>query len=184
MNYLRGFLPWILFSVVSDYDWRWAALLALVLSVGLMLWDRRAGARIDAQILDIGSIVFFVALAVFAFAVPNSPLRQYDGGLSGVWLALLAWASLALRRPFTMGIARRQTPPEVWSTPRFKHTNVVITLAWTIALSGTAICAMAGDALNAPFIFRAAYSVIGYGGAIWFTRQYVAKIRASVSPAE
>ena len=41
MNYLRGFLPWIAFAVVSTLDWRWAALVALVLAAGLMI-DRKS----------------------------------------------------------------------------------------------------------------------------------------------
>lgn len=181
MNYLRGFLPWLVFAVVSSFDWRWAALIALVLSAGLLVTDRRAGVKLDAQILDIGSIVFFVVLTVVAFAYPHSVLQQYDNSVSGGWLALIAWFTLAVRKPFTTGFARRQTPPEVWETPGFKHTNTVLTLGWTIALTFNAVCAFIGDALNTPMLFNVAYLIVGYGSAIWFTRTYVAKVRAAAT---
>jgi hypothetical protein len=181
MSYLRGFLPWIAFAVVSSADWRWAALLALLLSIGLLVRDRRSGVRLDAQILDLGSIAFFVLLTVVAFVDPHSVLHQFDNSLSGAWLAMVAWLTLAVRRPFTSGFARRQAPPEVWETPAFKHTNTVLTLAWTIALSGIAVCAFIGDALNAPLLFNVTYEVIGYGSAIWFTKTYVEKVRAAVA---
>lgn len=178
MNYLRGFLPWIAFAVVSTLDWRWAALVALVLAAGLMMLDRKAGVRLDAQLLDVGSISFFLALTVVAFVFPHSVLQQYDGALSGAWLALIAWGSLAVGRPFTSGIARRQTAPEIWHTPAFHRTNTVITLAWTIAFTAIAIAAFICDAVNAPFVFRAAYEVVGFGVPIWFTRRYVTAVRA------
>ena len=27
MNYLRGFIPWIAFAIVSGFSWQWAAVL-------------------------------------------------------------------------------------------------------------------------------------------------------------
>lgn len=49
------------------------------------------------------------------------------GALSG-----LSLVSILLRRPWTIAIARRNTPPEVWSTSLFLESNMIITGAWTI----------------------------------------------------
>src|SRR5208337_2493581 len=49
------------------------------------------------------------------------------GALSG-----LSAVTILLRRPWTIIIARRNTPPEVWSTRLFVETNMMITGAWTI----------------------------------------------------
>jgi len=49
------------------------------------------------------------------------------GALSG-----LSLVSILLRRPWTIAIARRNTPPEVWSTRLFLESNMIITGAWTI----------------------------------------------------
>jgi len=52
------------------------------------------------------------------------------GSLSG-----LSLASILIKRPWTMIIARRNAPPEVWSTGLFLETNMIITGAWTILLA-------------------------------------------------
>src|SRR5208283_3184132 len=49
------------------------------------------------------------------------------GALSG-----LSLVSILLRRPWTIIIARRNTPPEVWTTSLFLESNMIITGAWTI----------------------------------------------------
>jgi len=49
------------------------------------------------------------------------------GALSG-----LSLASILFKRPWTIIIARRNTPPEVWSTSLFLESNMIITGAWTI----------------------------------------------------
>jgi hypothetical protein len=45
-------------------------------------------------------------------------------------LALISVVSMLLKRPWTTVLARRSTPPEVWSTDLFLETNMIITGAW------------------------------------------------------
>src|SRR5205823_808436 len=47
VRYLLGFLPWIVFAVVSSFAWQWAALLALTVSVYFVVKNRRAGVRAE-----------------------------------------------------------------------------------------------------------------------------------------
>ena len=44
----------------------------------------------------------------------------------------LSLLSIITKRPWTILIARRRTPPEVWGTDLFLETNIIITGAWTI----------------------------------------------------
>jgi hypothetical protein len=181
MSYLRGFVPWIVFGVLSTVDWRWAAVAALVLGVLLLLRDRLAGVAADAQILDVSTVVYFTGLANLAFAVPHSPLRHYDGALSFGWLALTAWGSLAVRHPFTLGIARRQTPRQYWDLPEFVRINVVITVVWAAAFTLTSIalvgCALAG----APTGLAIGCHVVGLAAPAVFTSVYPARVRARLA---
>jgi tryptophan-rich sensory protein len=55
------------------------------------------------------------------------------------WLAGTAWGSLAIRKPFTLGIARTMAPKEVWETPRFHRVNAVITTVWAAAFTVAAV---------------------------------------------
>ncbi|HNY66557.1 MAG TPA: hypothetical protein PKM41_14065 [Deltaproteobacteria bacterium] len=47
-------------------------------------------------------------------------------------LAALSLGSILIGRPWTVIVARRHTPPEVWSTGLFLETNMIITGAWVL----------------------------------------------------
>jgi hypothetical protein len=183
MDYLRRLLPWIAFGVVSTWDWRWGAAAAVVTGVFLLMKDRRDGVARDALVLDYSTNVYFAVLAVVAFAVPNSPVQNYDGGLALIWMALTAWVSLAARRPFTLGIARQRAPEEVWCRPEFLRLNTVISTAWALAftLNGvvTTICSAEGASMFALLLCQ----VVGFAAPAVFTARYTQHIRATQAAA-
>lgn len=181
VSYLRGFIPWIVAGVVSSFDWRWGALAGLVSGVALLLLDRRSGVAAEAQILDVSTIVYFAALGVLAFVAPASPLEHYDGALAMSWLALTAWGTLAVRRPFTLGIAKRQTPREYWDMPEFRQINVVITVAWATAFTLTALALGGCAALDAPTAVQIACHIAGLAAPAVFTSVYPARARSRLS---
>ncbi|MEY9936645.1 hypothetical protein [Streptacidiphilus sp. MAP5-3] len=143
---VRGFIPWIAFAVLSGTaGWETAAITAVALSVVLLLRNRRAGVGLDANVIELSAAVFFVAVAILAHVQPHSPLRDGVGALSSAWLALTAWASLAISRPFTLGIARRSVPEQLWNTPQFRRANNVITSVWAAGFTVTALVCGAID---------------------------------------
>ena len=58
-----------------------------------------------------------------SFSQPHSGLHSYTGAMSMGWLALTAFGGLAIRRPFTLGIAKFQIPQQFWDTPLFLRVN-------------------------------------------------------------
>ena len=178
MNYLRGFIPWIAFAVISTAGWQWGALSGLVIGVVLLAGQRRSGVASDALILEISTVVYFAALTALAFAAPNSPLHPYSGVLSFGWLALTAWGTLAVRRPFTLGIARRSTPPEMWHTPVFLRVNVVITSVWAAAFTLTAIAIAICVASGLGSAASITCQVIGFVVPAVFTARYPKIVQA------
>ncbi len=185
MTYVLTFLPWIVYAVLPSAHWQWAALAGLVVAVGVIVRQRAAGYRPDALIIESGSAVFFAALAALAFADPDSVLHPYSAALSSGVLALIAGVSLAIRRPFTLGIAKQSTPPEVWAQPLFVRTNAVITGAWTLAFAVTAavLAAMAhagqGHSTAATLV-----QIAGFALPMLFTRRYVAGVQARAGQAQ
>ncbi|KIF78869.1 hypothetical protein QR77_15805 [Streptomyces sp. 150FB] len=181
MSYLRGFIPWIVFAVAGSWDWRWAAVAALLTGAALLLQDRRAGIPADAQVLEVSTVVYFAGLAVLAFAFPQSPLKTYDDVASFGWLALTAWGSLAGGRPFTLGIARRRTPPEYWERPEFLRINAIITAAWASSFTllglALAVCVLTG----APVWLTIACHVVGLAAPMVFTARYPARVQARLA---
>lgn len=179
MSYVRTFLPWIVFAVIPSAQWQWGALAGLVAAVAVTAQQRRAGAGFDALIIEIGSAVFFAALTGIAFADPDSGVHAYSAALSSATLALIAGASLLVGRPFTLGIAKRTTPRELWGMKPFIRINVVITAVWTAAFTVTAVAlaalAHAGQGHSTPATLVQA---AGFVVPMLFTVRYVAAAQA------
>ncbi|MBV8932620.1 MAG: hypothetical protein JOZ47_06845 [Kutzneria sp.] len=179
MSYLRTFLPWIVVLVLPPASWQWAALAALVVAIGLIVFQLGAGAGVDTLIMELGSAAFFVVLAAIAFADPFSPVHDYSAALSSAALAAVAGISLAVGRPFTLGIAKRTTPREFWELRPFVRANVVITAVWAAAFAISAVLlaatTYAGDTRSLPAIL---IQIAGFVVPAVFTIRYVAAIRA------
>jgi hypothetical protein len=181
MNYLRGFIPWIAFAAVSTIGWQWGALTGLALGAWLLAKARRAGVPADALILEACTVGYFAALAAVAFALPDSGLRHYSGGLSLAWLAVTAWATLAFGRPFTTGIARRQAPREVWDSPVFLRINRVLTAFWAASFTVTAAVAAVATATHLGTVASIAVQVAGFAIPAVFTARYPDRVRARLA---
>lgn len=178
MNYLRSFIPWLVFAGVAAAGWQWGALAGLLIAVALLIADRAAGLSLDHRLLEYGTILFFAGLSVLAFARPDSGLKMYGSALSQGWLALIAWVSIVVRRPFTMGIARRMAPPEVWHTPLFRRINIVLTAAWALSFTLTAIAQAVASAQGWNVIVSIALQIAGFVLPIRFTAAYPERARA------
>ncbi|TJZ50251.1 hypothetical protein FCH28_23405 [Streptomyces piniterrae] len=178
MVYLRSFIPWLAFAGVSAAGWQWGALAGLALSVAVLVADRAGGLSLDYRVLEYGTIVFFAALTVLAFARPDSGLKVYCGALSMGWLAVVSWVSIAVRRPFTMAIARRMTPPEVWRTALFRRINVVLTAAWALSFTLTAIAQTLISAYGLNPLFSIVIQAAGFVLPMRFTATYPERAKA------
>jgi hypothetical protein len=176
VSYLRPFLPWIVFAVIPGSAWKWAALIALAISVAGIALQTRSGLPPNAQIIDIGSAVYFAAVAALAFADPRTALHAYIASLAAGALGLIAGFSLAIRRPFTLGIARQSIPEEYWNNPTFIRVNTVITAVWTASFLIS--CAVLAALAHSPAPGRIAVQVAGFAVPLAFTLRYAARARA------
>ncbi|WP_405161976.1 hypothetical protein OG203_37585 [Nocardia sp. NBC_01499] len=176
MSYLRTFAPWIVYAVIPSAHWQWAALIALLISAVEVTRQLRAGRTVDALIIDLGTLVFFAALTVLAFANPDTALHPYSPALSSGVLALIALLSLALRKPFTLGIAKQTTPQELWHNPVFLRTNYILTSVWAASFTiGCVVLAMLAHAGSTP---RTIAQVLAFVIPVVFTIRYVSYIQS------
>jgi hypothetical protein len=178
VSYLRTFAPWIVYAVIPGAHWQWGALAALAVSVAVVAEQTRSGRPMRAQILEIGSAVFFTVLTVVAFVAPDSGVHPYAPALSAGALALIAGTSLLIGKPFTLGIAKQTTPPEFWDQPMFLRANVVLSSVWTASF--VIGCAATAAAHAAPAA-RTAVQVAVFAAPLIFTLRYVARVRARVA---
>ena len=183
MSYLRGFIPWIVFAAVSGVGWQWGAAAALAVGLRLLIQDRKQGIPADSLILEISSLGYFVVLTAVAFAFPHSPVHHYSGACSFGWLAVTAWTTLAVRRPFTLGIAKRQAPEEFWHTPVFLRINTVLTSVWATSFAVTAVAIAACVAGHANSMAPIACQVIGFLAPAVFTNRYPKAVQARLGAA-
>jgi hypothetical protein len=180
--YVISFLPWIAFSLLPPKNWQWAALVACAIAVALLLKQRAAGRTVDSMIIELGSAVYFAALAALAFRDPSSHWHDYSAAFSSLFLAGIAGTSLLIGRPFTLGIAKQSTPRELWSAPLFIRTNIIITAVWTLAFAaaGAALATMA-HAGNAHTTAATGIQVAGFVLPVLFTTRYVAAVRSEAT---
>ncbi|WP_432868056.1 hypothetical protein [Microbispora rosea] len=180
LRYVLTFLPWIAFAVLStNGEARFGAAAALLVSLVLLAVDRRAGRGWDEMVIELSSGVFFAGLTLAAFTVTPAPFGEYGPAVSVAWLALTAWGSLAIRKPFTLGIARRTTPAAVQATPLFYRVNAVITAVWAVGFTLNAV----GLALLLAFAPHATAAIIavkvcGFALPALFTIRYPQIVRA------
>ncbi|MEU9990908.1 hypothetical protein AB0E10_29765 [Streptomyces sp. NPDC048045] len=184
MGYLRGFIPWIVAGVVSSFDWRWGALGGLVSGLLLLLQDRRRGVGLDALVLEISTVVYFVVVGAVAVTRPDASLSDHTDVVSFAWLAATAWGTLAIRQPFTLGIARRQTPPEYWDMPEFVRVNNHITSAWGAGFTFIGVSLAVCGAVDAPAWVGIAAHVVGLVGPAVFTKVRPARAQARLMAAQ
>jgi hypothetical protein len=176
VSYVKAFAPWIAFALIPGSVWQWGALAALVISGIGITRQTRSGLPLDAQIIEIGSAAYFAALTVLAFADPHTKLHDYTAALASGALGLIGIVSLAVGKPFTLGVAKQSVPREAWDNPLFLRTNVIITAAWTASfVIGCAVLALLA---HSSVALRTTVQVAAFAIPMVFTVRYVASVQA------
>ena len=104
---------------------------------------RCPGSRTSTKVLEIGTLVLFGCLALYAVAArPSWSVIQVrlcvDAGL-----LLIVLVSMLVGRPFTLQYARDQVAPEFWGSPEFARINYVITAVWALAFAVMVVAELA-----------------------------------------
>jgi hypothetical protein len=178
MNYLRTALPWLLFAGLAAVSWPASAGAGLLACSAGVNQARRAGTAWEDLIFQLGSLAFFAVDLVLALAAPHSGLRPYSGAESEGWLALTAWFSLAVGKPFTTAYAKADTPPEIWNEPRFKKVNKTITTFWAGSFTVFAILIALAYAGTRNSGAAGLVQLIGLAVPALLTVRYAARARA------
>jgi len=187
VSYLRTFLPWIVYAVLAGHTaaaQQRGTLAALAVTVLVIAYKvRKEHSAFDALIIETGSAVFFAAMAAVAFAAPHSGVLTYAAALASATLAVIAWASLAARHPFTLGIAKQTAPREVWSQPAFMHSNVVITMIWAVSVTISAAILVVVIHAGAGVLVRSLFQVLGFVVPMLCTARYIKMVHARAHQA-
>lgn len=125
-----AFLPWVLFTLVTEHDSLIAAAIAaLVAAVAISLPSLVRG---HPKVLEVAAVVTFAgftALAVVADPSTSADVARYARAVAAAVLAVTAFGSL-LFVPFTEQYARESVPRQLWTSPRFRQLNRQVTIMW------------------------------------------------------
>jgi hypothetical protein len=137
---LFGCSPFIACGLISSFtQWRIGTLVAVTLSVVLLIVAVLERRGMEGAVLEASAVVFCGVALIIAFSRPEAGIRDFIGALSTGWLALTAWLSVAIGRPFTKHAERRRVSASLWRHPGFHRAHVVITSVWAVAFTETAI---------------------------------------------
>lgn len=130
ISILKGFLPWILYSILygpSPAQFR----LALIVAIACSLFLDRAELK-KGFLLTWCTLIYFLGLLVYTSLHEAIWLKQHMWLISNLALACIALGSAAIQKPFTMQYAKEKTEPQYWNTPLFIEINYILTLLWGV----------------------------------------------------
>ncbi|MSP45252.1 MAG: hypothetical protein EXQ83_05120 [Xanthobacteraceae bacterium] len=173
MGMLLAFAPFIAFTLVDRMIGASEGLLAgAAVSAALLARDWISADR-SPKILEIGTFVLFAGLALYSFI--GRPAWSIVGVRLCVdaGLLVIVLVSLTVGRPFTLQYAKETVAPELWSSPQFARTNMVITAAWAVAFALLVVADIVMLAMpEVPHRFGIILTIAALVGAVKFTDWY------------
>lgn len=171
LKIIFGFAPWILYFILvgtTRQQHLIAISAALITTLALDFHELKKG-----FILTWGTFIFFMLLLIATLIVASDWPEVHANLLANSALAIIAWFSLAIQKPFTLQYAREQVAKEFWQSPTFIRINQIITAVWaTSFLIAVAMSALQSYAITISVWL---YQVISYAPsifAIWFTKNF------------
>src|SRR4030042_3195520 len=125
---LLGFLPWIVFGVVSGPSlWRLNAAIIAALALVLVMGYKQLA---KGFILTWGSLLFFGVNLVLVVLFRNLWVIKNLDILSQGTLAAIAWLSIFMGKPFVLQYALETVPPERQASPDFYRPCQIGRASW------------------------------------------------------
>ena len=106
LKLLLAFAPWIAFLIIaSDSPFRLKLWLVIALALGVVM----GMTRLHRGAILWGGLFFFTCARVAVLVFHNSWITQHMSVLASGVLAVSAWATIAVGKPFTLNYAREHT---------------------------------------------------------------------------
>ncbi len=181
MSFLKlvvSFAPWIAFLIIAR-DTLFRVQVGLVVALGLAVV--MAVLRLHRGVVMYVGLVFFTAATVAVLVFHNMWTVKHLGVMANGALALGAWVTMLIGKPFTLDYARQHTDPAKWHDPLFVRTNVRLTALWATAFTiNTAVAWLLMQRLLPQWVCHATtYAVLVAAAA--FTTWYPSHVRRTVA---
>ncbi|GLQ52599.1 hypothetical protein ACFFJT_14585 [Dyella flava] len=172
MKALLGFMPFLVFALLSTAGYSNYGLLAGTATAALWIARDTFVSRKSPKILDMGTFVLFAALTIFTWTTHLSLSVALVRIVVDSGLLLIVLLTIMIGKPFTLEYAKESVPPSLWADARFIRGNVVISAAWAVALF---VAVLADMAMWRGIISARGVAVIIFGAfyaAMRFTHQW------------
>lgn len=130
---LKSLLPWILFFGLFGHTQSSAETATVVALAAHLIFNYRTLKK--GFVLDWGGLIFFALFTGNIFVTQHAVITSNGYLISNVVLALIAWLSLAIKKPFSGQYAALQVSPEITKSSGFIAVNYILTTLWAILLS-------------------------------------------------
>ena len=168
---LLGFLPWIVFGVISGPSlFRLNAAIIVAMALVPVLGYKQLA---KGFILTWGSLLFFGVNLVLVVLLRNLWVIKNLDVLAHGTLTAIAWMSIFIGKPFVLQYARETVPPERQASPVFYRTCRTLTAIWgvifllTTAMSAAQTCGWWAGGLGYRVV---SLGLIGSG--LWLNHWY------------
>lgn len=174
---LLGFLPWIVFGVISGPSlWRLNAAIIVALALVLVMGYKQLA---QGFILTWGSLLFFGVNLVMVVLFRNLWVINNLDILAKGTLAAITWLSIFLGKPFVLQYARETVPPERQASPVFYRTCRTLTVIWGVVfLISTGMSAAKTYGLWTGGLGYQAVSLGLIGLGLWLNHWYPQYVRS------
>lgn len=175
---IKSFLPWILFFILLGHSREQLETAIIVATIASFLFDFKRLKK--GFVLNVGTILFFIFIFIAVIIFKNEWIARHAGFLSNGALALIAWISILIRKPFTIQYAKETVPSDKWQHPLFIKINYLLTTVWGIIF-------LIGTALPLIFIYQPSFNssvfqimawlppIFGIWFTTWFPEWYRAR---------
>ncbi|HDJ66955.1 MAG TPA: FAD-binding protein, partial [Nitrososphaeria archaeon] len=126
---LISFIPWILYWVLCGLGIRIGILISLTIAIILVIYQIHLR---ELYPMDLVSLTYFI-VAFIATYIFNSEIFVKESGFLGyLALFMMALVSIAVRKPFTLQVSKRDYPEVYWKNRVFLLINDVISGIWSV----------------------------------------------------
>jgi hypothetical protein len=178
---LLGFLPWIVFGVISGPSlWRLNTAIIVALALVLVMGYKQLT---KGFILTWGSLFFFGINLVMVVLLRNLWVIKNLDILSHGALAAIAWLSILLGKPFVLQYARETVPPERQASTVFYRTCRTLAVIWGVVFliaTGMSVAKTYGWWAEGMGYQAMSLGLIGLG--LWLNHWYPQYVRNRAKP--
>jgi len=124
-----SFTPWILYWVLCGLGLRVGVLISLAIAIMLVAYQARLR---EFDPMDLTSLAYFATASAATYILDFGLFVEKPGFLGYLALFVMALISIAVGKPFTLQVSKRDYPEVYWRERTFLLVNDAISGAWSM----------------------------------------------------